>query len=414
MTMSGPDAVVTKAPGKASEGSVHLDALRGAAALIVFANHTRALYFPSVLMQAKPALAAATSVSSLNLAKQEGRDPNQTGAPGHIKFASEAVVIFFVLSGYLVGGSVIRSLRMAQWSWTVYLRKRVIRLWVVLIPAIFIGVTLDYVGRRLFGAGSVYTQPPGMELGIAFGLAGRFHPMVLLGNAFFVESILVPFPGTNVSVWSLVNEFWYYIAFPLAALAFTTKMGWGARLGWALGTCAVLTFVGWDITVLFPIWVFGALASMLPRKLSLSRAKALSWLFSVVVLGVMVGVRLLPIRLVAAEYLIGAFTSILLWALVQQTQPADEGVYKAVSGFFSRISYTLYLFHLPLAVFLCGLMNSPWHSWSYTPKHVALYVTSDAIVVLLAYGLWWLFESNTDLIRAKVFEREQRVVQRSP
>ncbi len=91
----------------ATEGSVHLDALRGAAALIVFANHTRALYFTSPL---------ATPPSSSETHKSTVKQGAPAETVGEIKFASEAVVIFFVLSGYLVGGSVIRSLRTAQWS----------------------------------------------------------------------------------------------------------------------------------------------------------------------------------------------------------------------------------------------------------------------------------------------------------
>jgi peptidoglycan/LPS O-acetylase OafA/YrhL len=405
--VSTANAVVTKTVPKTTEGSVHLDALRGAAALVVFANHTRALYFSSSLQQTQSGKAPFASLVSTVAAKAPSAVPAE--GLGDIKFASEAVVIFFVLSGYLVGGSVIRSLRSAQWSWRVYLTKRVTRLWVVLIPAILIGVTLDYIGKSLFGAGSVYTQPPGMELGIAFGLAKRFHPAVLLGNAFFLESILVPFPGTNVSIWSLVNEFWYYLAFPLAAMAVATKSGWPARIAWALAACAVLIFVGWHIAVLFPIWVFGSLASMLPRRFSLRQAKLFSWLFGALLLGSMIGVRLLPIRVVQAEYFVGLLASLFLWAIVQQTEPAKDGVYKTVSGFFSRISYTLYLFHVPIAVFLCGSLNSPWHRWPLTPKYVALYVAIDAMIVLAAYGLWRLFEANTDLIRAKVFEGERQL-----
>jgi peptidoglycan/LPS O-acetylase OafA/YrhL len=402
------NASIAQTAHKTSAGSVHLDALRGAAALVVFANHTRALYFASPLKPTEPAPAQLSShVSALSVANA----PDAMAAEGvrDIRFASEAVVIFFVLSGFLVGGSVIRSLRTGQWSWRIYLTRRVTRLWVVLIPAILIGVTLDCIGRSLFGAGSVYTQPPGMELGIAFSLARRFHPAVLLGNALFLESILVPFPGTNVAVWSLVNEFWYYLAFPLAALALTTKSGLRARLMWGLGACAVLTFVGWHITVLFPIWVFGALASIMPRKFSVKQAKAFSWVLSAALLGSMVGVRLMPVRPIQAEFFIGLLTSLMLWGIVQQTQPAKDGVYTSVSGFFSRISYTLYLFHVPIAVFLCGLLNSPWHPWPLRPKYVVLYVANDAIIVLLAYGLWRLFEANTDLIRAKVFERERRL-----
>ena len=37
---------------------------------------------------------------------------------------------------------------------------------------------------------------------------------VFLGNAAFLQRILVPELGTNGPLWSLANEFWYYLLFP--------------------------------------------------------------------------------------------------------------------------------------------------------------------------------------------------------
>jgi peptidoglycan/LPS O-acetylase OafA/YrhL len=334
---------------------------------------------------------------------------NPTETFGEIKFASEAVVIFFVLSGYLVGGSVVRSIRAAQWSWRVYLTKRVTRLYVVLIPAILIGMALDYGGIHLFGTGSIYTAPEGMGLGTLASLLSRLRPSIMLGNALFLESIFVPYPGTNASIWSLVNEFWYYLAFPLLALAWSTRHGWVQRLCYVLGASALLVFVGRHIAILFPIWILGALASILPRRFSAKQAKSRSAAFGLLLLSGMIGVRLLRLQAVPADYLIGMLTALLLWSVAQQTAPARHGVYKNVTGFFSRISYTLYLFHLPIAMFVCGMLNSPWHRWSYTAKNVSIYMVSDLMILLLVYSLWWIFEANTDKIREWIFEQERHI-----
>jgi peptidoglycan/LPS O-acetylase OafA/YrhL len=187
------------------------------------------------------------------------------------------------------------------------------------------------------------------------------------------------------------------------------KEGLAATAGLGSRACAILIFVGWPITVLFPLWLFGALISALPKRLSLKQAKQLSWIFGIVLLIDMFGVRLLPLRAIQAEYIVGFLTSLLLWAVVQQTAPAKGGLYKTISGFFSRISNTLYLFHLPMAMFLYGFLNSPWHPWAYTQRNVAMYLVSDAMIVVLVYGIWRVFEENTDLIREKVFERERRM-----
>ena len=387
---------------KTTEGSVHLDALRGAAALLVFVNHTRALYFSSVL-----------EGSDFKQQSEAVRSRAETGAPAQqsvneIKMASEAVVVFFVLSGYLVGGSVLRSLRKAQWSWREYLTKRLTRLYVVLIPAILLGALLDYTGSHLFTNGSAYTVPPGLGLVTTYQLAERLGPLVMLGNALFVEGLLVPHVGSNASLWSLVNEFWYYIAFPLIVLAITSKRSWAVRAMWAAGAVAILAFTGWSIAVLFPVWLLGALVSLLPREFSPRQAKIWSLIFAVILLAGMFGVRLLRVEMVRAEYLIAVLASLLLWALIQQTQHSSGSVYPAVAGFFSRISYTLYLFHLPLALFLSGLLNSPWHQWAKTPKNLAIFIGSDLLIVAIAYGLWRVFENNTDVVRERIFERESR------
>ena len=49
-----------------------------------------------------------------------------------------AVIIFFVLSGYLVGKHVYLAFNTGRWSWREYAIKRLSRLWIVLIPALIL------------------------------------------------------------------------------------------------------------------------------------------------------------------------------------------------------------------------------------------------------------------------------------
>jgi len=41
----------------------------------------------------------------------------------------------------------------------------------------------------------------------------------LLENLGFVQTVSVPVYGTNGPLWSLANEFWYYVMFSLIAVA---------------------------------------------------------------------------------------------------------------------------------------------------------------------------------------------------
>ncbi len=390
-----------------TSASVHLDALRGAAALLVFANHTRALYFASPIPHQAATLQPAVQAAAETSAGEGG---------GTIRIASAAVIVFFVLSGYLVGGSVLRSLRSNRWSWTSYLTKRLVRLFIVLVPALLLGAILDRIGMRMFGPGSIYTAPPGLHLTVSADLLQRLRPIVLLGNLAFLQNILVPVQGTNVSLWSLANEFWYYLAFPLAACAMFPQFSKAVRgISFALA-CGVLWFVGPAIAVLFPIWLMGALVSVTPPKLSKSTARAFSWVALGALLLSIGGVRLLDMSAVRAEYVIGIFTSLLLygiiaqnWAWGERSPRSGAASYRGVSRFFSNISYSLYLFHLPLAVFLCGLVDSPWRSLHKGTRSLVWFAFSDLLILGLVYLLWWAFESRTDVLRSKLFRAEARV-----
>jgi peptidoglycan/LPS O-acetylase OafA/YrhL len=377
-----------------SSGSVHLDALRGAPGqeeAAVFSQET-------ATGSARPIEAGP------DLAMQEA-----AGSPlvfGAVHFASEAVILFFVLSGYLVGGSVLRLMKAARWSWRVYLTKRLTRLYVVLIPALVIGCSLDYFGSKVFGSGSVYGSPRGIQIITTYSLAERFTPSVFLGDLLFLDNFKVPYIGTNVALWSLSNEFWYYIIFPMLCVALL----WGKtplrRVLSLFAALALMMFTGRDMNLLFPIWIIGALVSIAPRRLTAAHAKRMSMLTGVLLVAVMVAVRMLRWPALEADYLIALVTAALLYFLAQQTDRAKSGIYKTLSSFFSRISYTLYLFHVPLAVLFCALLNNPWHEWSKSPEHLGVFVLSDCVLVAFAYLLWKLFESRTDEIRNWLFRVE--------
>ena len=62
-----------------------------------------------------------------------------TGA-GH-----QAVIIFFVLSGYLISGSIYRMISACRWSWRKYLTHRLVQLWIVPFPALLLGLAPDRI-----------------------------------------------------------------------------------------------------------------------------------------------------------------------------------------------------------------------------------------------------------------------------
>jgi peptidoglycan/LPS O-acetylase OafA/YrhL len=374
------------------QGSVHMDAIRGLAAVIVFVSHTRSLYFSSGL--------PGTVIGAV-------KEPPALGMlQGRVNFSNEAVILFFALSGYLVGGSVLRGLRGARWSWTTYLSKRLTRLLLVLVPAIVLGVVLDRLGIHFFGHGSIYDTNAAIPLSDMSNVAPRLRPSVILGNLFFVQTILVQPLGTNLALWSLASEFWYYMIFPLGMIAAMPAFGRTTRIWSGIGAVGLLLFVGWRIAAFFPVWILGALIELMPKRSTAEASPRNAVLLTGLLLVTMVGVRVAGLDVIPALTLIGVVTCGLIYFLVQMRTPSRRGIYRRVAGYFSHISYSLYLFHLPLAVFLCGWMDHPWHLWAKTPRNVGLWVGSDLLILLVVTGLWHLFEARTDKVRAWVFREE--------
>jgi peptidoglycan/LPS O-acetylase OafA/YrhL len=372
------------------QSSVHLDAARGLAAVLVMLGHTRDLFFSSMLGGA----ASATAPMVIS------------GTTVRITMGNEAVMIFFVLSGYLVGGSAIRLIRSGTWAWRDYLIKRLTRLWVVLIPAILIGICLDLAGAHFFGGpNSIYSGPP-PQITVPATALSTIHPATVFGNIAFLQGILVKTPGTNGPLWSLAYEFWYYIAFPLGLLALLSRRP-VTRMLYAVAFAVVCWFVGIQILMLFPIWILGASLSLLPLRISVNRSKLVVAILGLAVIGAMPLVRNSPLPKYAAQWTIALLFACFVYVVLHRTSPAVDGLYRRCATFLSRISYTLYLVHLPAAVFLCAMVNRPWHPQTKTLAHLVFFFCFNAIIFGFAWLFHALFEANTDRVREFIAPRAE-------
>lgn len=162
---------------------------------------------------------------------------------------SPAVVVFFVLSGVFISRSIYRSALMSKqgFDYARYMTARLSRLWLVLIPALvftfFVDVVADAHGWVNKGSGF-----------IAF-----------IGNVFFVQTILVPQFGSNAPLWSISNEFWYYVMFPLLVLAALSPTMW-RRLVFSGLAILILSFIGPRKAAYFLMWLLGAGLMLLPLR----------------------------------------------------------------------------------------------------------------------------------------------------
>jgi peptidoglycan/LPS O-acetylase OafA/YrhL len=342
-----------------------LDLIRGLAALEVFLAHLRTLFFENFLFGQKTILKSIFYYS--------------TG------FSHQAVIIFFVLSGFLIGRTVHFSVEAGRFSVKNYAIDRLVRLWIVLLPALLLTLGADSVGRHLFPDG--YTASPS-NLGI----------LPFTGNLFFLQNFLVRPYGTNMPLWSLCNEFWYYALFPLVYFL-VRKKDFGLKTALAAATVCILLFVGSEVSSYFLIWLMGVAAAGLHLRFrSVSGTVLLSILLPVSVLGLWMlnYTRTGGLVSFGYDFLMGILMALLVFCAVNIKM--RNGVLRRTAAFLSGISYSLYVIHMPLIIFLGSWLARARKPW--TVESVVLY----SVIVIVIFGfiiIWWfLFESRYKPLRA--------------
>ena len=106
---------------------IWLDLVRGLAAVAVCASHLRnglIVDYGQYSALQEPNIAQKVFYFSTGL--------------GH-----QAVIIFFVLSGFFVGSSIIKNVK--RFNFTKYMITRLSRLWIVLIPALILTAIVDSI-----------------------------------------------------------------------------------------------------------------------------------------------------------------------------------------------------------------------------------------------------------------------------
>ena len=364
-----------------TEASVLLDLLRGLAALVVVAEHWRNTLF--VDYRQLPRHKALWTPAYL------------LTAAGH-----EAVVIFFVLSGYLIGGSIFRALREDRWSWTSYGLHRLVRLWVVVGPGLLLCAACDSLGLALHRAPLLYAGLGSNHM-TSDVLATRTWP-VFLGNLFFLQGIRVPMFGSDGALWSLADEFWYYVLFPLGLFAVwrgTTLR----RLACAAAFALVCWFVKLPVLISFPVWLLGVVLvhGKAPEVSGVGR-----WTAGVLYVALMFFLaRFRGLSGIVSDAVLAVATLVFLWVLLSAKGRADAGSARVrATRLLARGSFTLYVVHLPVLVLLTSMAEGDTR-WVPGTATLAKGLMILLVTLLIAYGLAFGTEFRTDSIRRWIERR---------
>jgi peptidoglycan/LPS O-acetylase OafA/YrhL len=311
-------------------------------------------------------------------------------------FGRDAVMIFFVISGFWIGRSVVTNVTRNRWSWSDYLINRLSRLYVVLIPALLLGFLFDGGGRFLL---DVF---PYRSLGFQgthfYDVGTHLSPVIFLGNLAFLQDIAVPTWGSNGPLWTLALEFWYYLWFPAIYLLLRGRPNLSALIITIL--IASLAPVGLK---LFGCWLLGVGVQWIDTKIGSTRfesgwRKTLAVTFGLIIwAGCTVLARRPGLDYFAGCYLISGGFAILLIILLRYNVGIPRLAWP-IARFGADASFSLYAYHLPVLVALIAIFCGR-QPWALDIAHVALAMVIGAVLIAGAWGFAWATEARTGQVR---------------
>jgi peptidoglycan/LPS O-acetylase OafA/YrhL len=297
---------------------------------------------------------------------------------------AEWVTVFFVLSGFLVGGRLMERVSLGTFKPRDYVIDRATRIWIPLIPALLWSA---YVASWV---GMPYTW--GDVVGNALGLQLSFCPT-------FID---------NTPLWSLSFEMWFYVlagAFASGLIARTPEsrlLAYVALLSsfiiftllkpvflfcWLLGAVAY-GFRGMKEVRLFP-WLAGGLIVM-GYTLSELRSETVS-------IDTTYLQTYLPRKDVALILLSLGLSLLFPWLVSRRPVSVLARGIEYAGQRLALFSYTLYLTHYPVLA-----LWDKYHAYRYPEINslsMGCYGAKIASSLLVAFFFYWLFESRTAIVR---------------
>ena len=284
------------------------------------------------------------------------------------RFGQEAVLIFFLLSGFVIFASEReRALRPAGYAW-----RRVRRIYPPLLVAMAVSTLVALDDGRL---------------------AGDFSLRALIGTLAGVQDIAALKPGVivdpyllNYPLWSLSYELAFYLAFPFVLRLWRARPQLASHVVGAAGCLAYAVYIARPghfllMVAYFPIWWTGAMAARAyldGDRSARALVVPLGWLAALCVVAgagiVVAGYRgagvypMLMLRHFATALLLTAALFGPIGAMLAGVVVRWRGTFAGTAA----ISYGLYVLHYPLLL--------QWHR-ATTP---AEFVLAVALLLLLA------------------------------
>lgn len=309
-------------------------------------------------------------------------------------FGHEAVMLFFVLSGFVIHYSTYnQSLKTESFSIGTYLYKRIKRIYPPFLLALLLTWILDSIGRSsgysIYSAATNFTS-------INANISSDLTWETLLGNISMLQTLFVSVWGSNGPLWSLMFEWWFYILYiPVFFINRRNPLATAFLIG-GLFICSLFipTHIYKWATVLnyFFAWYFGVIAADLYMN-RIKGFKSITILLAYIIIVLGIGVRIIGAGM--SDYFVALFFTGVMYLSLH--------FYKRLYYFqllqpLSDCSYTLYVVHVPIIVLLSGWLQQ--RLGGALPIHFGYVFLGIVICLAFAWAAHFLVEKP--FVRKKV------------
>jgi len=306
-------------------------------------------------------------------------------------FSHQAVVLFFVISGYLVGGKALRLLKggVTDTQARRFFTDRFSRIFIVLWPALAIIAAI-----ALLAPEAPILRTDAWVSGLP-DVRYWSTPATFAAAAVLVNDMVTPSVGWDQPLWSLAFEWTYYmIAAGILFAAARGRSAFGvAIIVYALALVVLSAFTRGMILAMFPFWVAGALASTVRRL-------RLPWLTLPLFL-----LALLAARIPVFPWLQDAFVALATALLLADNWFREKQPAPRLGHSLAAFSFSLYALHVPIVLLALAILQKAGYLPTRLPPGPAAYGLILALAAL-AYLVCWAFaqatERNTDRLRDRL------------
>jgi peptidoglycan/LPS O-acetylase OafA/YrhL len=279
-----------------------------------------------------------------------------------------AVQVFFALSGWLIGGAL---LKLAPHDLPRFYFNRILRIWIPYYIALLLLVIASLLRDPINAKWAEFVF---YKLTFVFHLFGRDHVAAIVRQ--------MPLQGTGSHFWSVNAEEQFYLVAPVVLVITASKVG-RSVIFWS-----VLTLVAW-LGDTYSSIVFGVLAAVIVHHHGAIHRQPVAigilWTATIVTsLGLIAG---LNYALIAPIFSIGL---VLLLAIKGNPTPIGQ--------FVGGMSYPLYLNHW-IGVFIGNALFAPWDLKTSPLRSMLSLVLNFGI----AAALYWTVDRRIVTLRRQLF-----------